>query len=227
MNGLIQGVKVCIFCSCFLLPKYTHVCCTQSWPLLDLQSVMIVWRALHFGTTMLWLWSCQGILSFLSAPIIGALSDVWGRKPFLLLTVTFTCMPIPLMKFSPWWVPNAVKYMVQCSECRQLLDFFDVEFVTIVTVPSKMKRTRFQSVARVWLLSTPQRCTVGVPDVHRLCCLSFCSCFVFVLMQVVLCHDIHIWRVLCDVQCGICLCGWRDVGRGQECSLWTCESISY
>lgn len=45
----------------------------------------------------------KGFLSFLAAPLIGALSDVWGRKPFMLLTVTFTCAPIPLMKFSPWW----------------------------------------------------------------------------------------------------------------------------
>ncbi|CAF4350480.1 unnamed protein product, partial [Didymodactylos carnosus] len=28
---------------------------------------------------------------------------VWGRKPFLLLTVFFTCSPIPLMKISPMW----------------------------------------------------------------------------------------------------------------------------
>lgn len=46
--------------------------------------------------------SIQGLLSFLSAPLIGALSDVWGRKSFLLLTVFFTCAPIPLMKISPW-----------------------------------------------------------------------------------------------------------------------------
>lgn len=45
----------------------------------------------------------KGLLSFLSAPLIGALSDVWGRRPFLFLTVTFTCAPIPLMKLSPWW----------------------------------------------------------------------------------------------------------------------------
>ncbi|KAB0399692.1 hypothetical protein E2I00_019885, partial [Balaenoptera physalus] len=32
----------------------------------------------------------KGLLSFLSAPLIGALSDVWGRKSFLLLTVFFT-----------------------------------------------------------------------------------------------------------------------------------------
>ncbi|KAK3755605.1 hypothetical protein QZH41_017599 [Actinostola sp. cb2023] len=45
----------------------------------------------------------KGILSFLSAPLIGALSDVWGRKSFLLLTVFFTCSPIPLLRFNPWW----------------------------------------------------------------------------------------------------------------------------
>uniref|UniRef100_A0A667XGE8 Si:ch211-87m7.2 n=1 Tax=Myripristis murdjan TaxID=586833 RepID=A0A667XGE8_9TELE len=45
----------------------------------------------------------KGFLSFLSAPLIGALSDVWGRKSFLLITVFFTCAPIPLMRISPWW----------------------------------------------------------------------------------------------------------------------------
>uniref|UniRef100_A0A8C8CY45 Major facilitator superfamily (MFS) profile domain-containing protein n=1 Tax=Oncorhynchus tshawytscha TaxID=74940 RepID=A0A8C8CY45_ONCTS len=45
----------------------------------------------------------KGLLSFLSAPLIGALSDVWGRKSFLLVTVFFTCAPIPLMRISPWW----------------------------------------------------------------------------------------------------------------------------
>nr|CAD2192364.1 unnamed protein product [Meloidogyne enterolobii] len=45
----------------------------------------------------------HGILSFISSPLVGALSDVCGRKPFLLLTVFFTCMPIPCLKISPWW----------------------------------------------------------------------------------------------------------------------------
>lgn len=45
----------------------------------------------------------KGILSFLCAPLIGALSDVWGRKSFLLVTVFFTCIPIPLLRFNPWW----------------------------------------------------------------------------------------------------------------------------
>ncbi|XP_034944061.1 hippocampus abundant transcript 1 protein isoform X1 [Chelonus insularis] len=45
----------------------------------------------------------KGLLSFLSAPLIGALSDVWGRKFFLLITVAFTCAPIPLMSINTWW----------------------------------------------------------------------------------------------------------------------------
>ncbi|XP_036383463.1 hippocampus abundant transcript 1 protein [Megalops cyprinoides] len=45
----------------------------------------------------------KGLLSFMSAPLIGALSDVWGRRSFLLVTVFFTCAPIPLMRLSPWW----------------------------------------------------------------------------------------------------------------------------
>ncbi|KAJ0068215.1 hypothetical protein NL108_017548, partial [Boleophthalmus pectinirostris] len=45
----------------------------------------------------------KGFLSFLSAPLIGALSDIWGRKSFLLMTVFFTCAPIPFLRINPWW----------------------------------------------------------------------------------------------------------------------------
>ncbi|KAB7505624.1 Hippocampus abundant transcript 1 protein [Armadillidium nasatum] len=45
----------------------------------------------------------KGLLSFLSAPLIGALSDTWGRKFFLFITVFFTCLPIPFMKINTWW----------------------------------------------------------------------------------------------------------------------------
>ncbi|CAF3121053.1 unnamed protein product [Rotaria socialis] len=45
----------------------------------------------------------KGLLTFLSSPLLGAYSDIWGRKFFLLLTVFFTCCPIPLMKISPMW----------------------------------------------------------------------------------------------------------------------------
>jgi len=43
----------------------------------------------------------KGFLSFLSAPLIGALSDIWGRKLFLLVTAFFTCVPIPFIKVDP------------------------------------------------------------------------------------------------------------------------------
>ncbi|CAD5217410.1 unnamed protein product [Bursaphelenchus xylophilus] len=45
----------------------------------------------------------KGLLSFLSAPLVGSLSDIWGRKKFLFITVFFTCMPIPCLKISAWW----------------------------------------------------------------------------------------------------------------------------
>lgn len=64
----------------------------------------------HFFVCDKFVFNSQGLLSFLSAPLIGALSDVWGRKSFLLLTVFFTCAPIPLMKISPWLVSKLCFY---------------------------------------------------------------------------------------------------------------------
>ena len=45
----------------------------------------------------------KGFLSFLAAPIIGAFSDIKGRRHFLLITVFATCLPIPLLVIRPWW----------------------------------------------------------------------------------------------------------------------------
>ena len=45
----------------------------------------------------------KGFLSFLSAPLIGAFSDIKGRRPLLLITVIATCLPIPLLIISPYW----------------------------------------------------------------------------------------------------------------------------
>lgn len=45
----------------------------------------------------------KGFLSFLSAPLIGAFSDIKGRKPLLLITVVATCLPIPLLIIRPYW----------------------------------------------------------------------------------------------------------------------------
>ena len=62
----------------------------------------------YFGKDQMWLvWGLmqglKGFLSFLSAPILGALSDAFGRKHFLLLTVFSTCIPLPLLFFNNLW----------------------------------------------------------------------------------------------------------------------------
>ena len=68
----------------------------------------------YFGTQQMWLvlgltQGVKGLLSFLSAPLIGALSDNWGRKPFLLLTVGCTCFPLPFLFLENlWWHVIAV-----------------------------------------------------------------------------------------------------------------------
>lgn len=68
----------------------------------------------YFGRNQMWLvlglmQGLKGLLAFLSAPLIGALSDLWGRKPFLLLTVGCTCLPLPFLLVSNmWWHVIAV-----------------------------------------------------------------------------------------------------------------------
>ncbi|XP_064259455.1 hippocampus abundant transcript-like protein 1 [Passer domesticus] len=77
----------------------------------------------------------KGFLSFLSAPLIGALSDAWGRKYFLLLTVFFTCVPIPLMQISPWW------YFAMISVCGIFSVTFSVIFAYVADVTQEHERT--------------------------------------------------------------------------------------
>ncbi|XP_036259516.1 hippocampus abundant transcript-like protein 1 isoform X2 [Molothrus ater] len=77
----------------------------------------------------------KGFLSFLSAPLIGALSDAWGRKYFLLLTVFFTCVPIPLMRISPWW------YFALISVCGIFSVTFSVIFAYVADVTEEHERT--------------------------------------------------------------------------------------
>ncbi|XP_044108338.1 hippocampus abundant transcript-like protein 2 [Neovison vison] len=70
----------------------------------------------------------KGLLSFLSAPLIGTLSDVWGRKPFLLGTVFSTCFLIPLMRISPWW------YLAMISVSGVFFVTFSVIFTYVADV---------------------------------------------------------------------------------------------
>ncbi|XP_026855555.1 hippocampus abundant transcript-like protein 1 isoform X2 [Electrophorus electricus] len=77
----------------------------------------------------------KGLLSFLSAPLIGALSDVWGRKSFLLLTVFFTCAPIPLMRISPWW------YFALISVSGLFSVTFSVIFAYVADITEERERS--------------------------------------------------------------------------------------
>ncbi|KAM3868127.1 hippocampus abundant transcript-like protein 1 [Diretmus argenteus] len=77
----------------------------------------------------------KGLLSFLSAPLIGALSDVWGRKSFLLMTVFFTCAPIPLMRISPWW------YFAMISVSGIFAVTFSVIFAYVADITEEHERS--------------------------------------------------------------------------------------
>ncbi|XP_006627070.1 hippocampus abundant transcript 1 protein-like [Lepisosteus oculatus] len=76
----------------------------------------------------------KGFLSFMSAPLIGALSDVWGRKSFLLVTVFFTCIPIPLMRISPWW------YFAMISVSGVFSVTFSVIFAYVADITKEHER---------------------------------------------------------------------------------------
>ncbi len=46
------------------------------------------------------------ILSFVCAPVVGKLSDDWGRKPFMLAGVSLGLAPMVVLMFFVWgWVP--------------------------------------------------------------------------------------------------------------------------
>ncbi|XP_022218168.1 hippocampus abundant transcript 1 protein isoform X4 [Drosophila obscura] len=83
----------------------------------------------------------KGILSFLAAPLIGALSDIWGRKFFLLVTVFFTCLPIPLMSINTWW------FFAMISISGAFAVTFSVVFAYVADVTTPEERSRAYGLA--------------------------------------------------------------------------------
>ncbi|XP_063610829.1 hippocampus abundant transcript 1 protein-like [Penaeus indicus] len=77
----------------------------------------------------------KGLLSFLSAPLIGALSDLWGRKFFLFITVFFTCLPIPFMKINTWW------YFALISMSGVFAVTFSIVFAYVADVTDEADRS--------------------------------------------------------------------------------------
>lgn len=76
-----------------------------AWGLLTTPTITALKQTFPGQTLMIngLIWGIKGTLSFLMSPPIGYFSDVFGRKPFLLITVLFTCLPIPIMLLSSWW----------------------------------------------------------------------------------------------------------------------------
>ncbi|XP_032333288.1 hippocampus abundant transcript-like protein 1 [Camelus ferus] len=122
----------------------------------------------------------KGLLSFLSAPLIGALSDVWGRKPFLLCTVFFTCFPIPLMKISPWW------YFAMIS----MSGVFSVTFSVIFAYVADITQAHERSTAYGWVSATFAASLVSSPAIGALLSASYGDSLVVLVATVVALLDI-------------------------------------
>jgi len=63
------------------------------------------------------------------------MSDIWGRKVFLLITVFFTCLPIPLMRINPMW------YFAMISISGLFAVTFSVVFAYVADVTDETNRT--------------------------------------------------------------------------------------
>lgn len=78
----------------------------------------------------------QGLLSFLVAPLIGALSDVWGRKSLLLLAVFATCLPTAFLFLS-----SLDLYVAVLSLSGLFAVTFSVVFAYVADVTSEEERS--------------------------------------------------------------------------------------
>ncbi|XP_004452323.1 hippocampus abundant transcript-like protein 1 isoform X2 [Dasypus novemcinctus] len=122
----------------------------------------------------------KGLLSFLSAPLIGALSDVWGRKPFLLLTVFFTCFPIPLMRINAWW------YFAMIS----VSGIFSVTFSVIFAYVADVTQEHERSTAYGWVSATFAASLVSSPAIGAYLSASYGDSLVVLVATVVALLDI-------------------------------------
>lgn len=128
------------------------VCC----PILHCQLTGNITQAIkaYFGKERMWLvlgltQGLKGLLSFLSAPLIGALSDKSGRKSFLLLTVGCTCLPLPFL-----FIPNLMWYAVVVGVSGAFAVTFSIVFayVSDITTPED-RNAAFGQVSCVQLCS--------------------------------------------------------------------------
>ncbi|KAL7734194.1 hypothetical protein ACLKA6_011868 [Drosophila palustris] len=114
-----------------------------SWGLLTMPIISTLNRTFPDHTFLMngLVMGIKGILSFLSAPLIGALSDIWGRKFFLLVTVFFTCMPIPFMCINTWW------FFALISISGVFAVTFSVVFAYVADVTTPEERSKAYGLA--------------------------------------------------------------------------------
>lgn len=78
----------------------------------------------------------KGFLAFLMAPLIGAMSDAWGRKPFLLLAVGFTCLPLPFLLLH-----NLLWHFVAVALSGAFAVTFSIVFAYVGDITSPLERS--------------------------------------------------------------------------------------
>ena len=140
---------------------------TCSSPLTLLQAIKQ-----FFGVERMWLvlgltQGLKGFLSFLSAPLLGAMSDKYGRKPFLLLTVACTCLPLPFLLLNNlWW------HIVAVAVSGAFAVTFSIVFAYVSDVTTVEERSAAfgqvglgmsRSAASMRLIGTVLRCRPPLP----------------------------------------------------------------
>ncbi|KAI2810328.1 Hippocampus abundant transcript 1 protein [Blomia tropicalis] len=121
-----------------------------AWGLLTIPMISILSKTFPDNTFLYngFILGVKGFLSFLSAPLIGGLSDLWGRKFFLLITVFFTCLPIPFMIFNP-----LIYFGLVCFSGLFAVTF-SVIFAYVADVTDEHERTfAYGSVSATFALS--------------------------------------------------------------------------
>ncbi|XP_071057140.1 hippocampus abundant transcript 1 protein isoform X1 [Onthophagus taurus] len=134
--------RKCILTSGFGLPSLYHALVVIfleffAWGLLTMPVISVLNTTFPDHTFLMngLVMGIKGILSFLSAPLVGALSDVCGRKLFLLITVFFTCLPIPLMTINSFW------FFAMISISGVFAVTFSVVFAYVADVTDEKERS--------------------------------------------------------------------------------------
>ena len=154
----------------------------------------------------------QGILSFLCAPLIGALSDVWGRKSFLLVTVFSTCAPIPLLYI------NGIAYFIAVALSGALAVTFSIVFSYVADCTDEDSRSCAYGLV----------CSVSIVCPMCVCvcvCVRVCVCahvdvqvYAYIFAYIHFCMCVH-------THAGACICAHMHVSVSACMSVCLCLCV--